>query len=271
MFSRSFSGGREGRAHSYAAEGGSAGVGSASFDDFYYNNYGGDELESGRYRSAADRYQILEDLLTEECLMQDITRGLREISKTPSEDSGVELSSNYGLLSARDYVSSGSGGARQSLDRKRLMRSRVLDEDPAALYMRHRSLDIPLPAPYAGGSGFYDVEPLIDTEYRDPLHLPSSYHRDSFRRYNHSSSLQDYRHLQRQDRLPSHAFDQSSSSSRYPSSGHHRQLPSLAATRRSAAAADLLPNQGRVYDPENTHLSKEEFLTNQVHTTNANI
>ena len=188
-----------------------------------------------------NRY-LVGDVLTEENLMKDITRGLREIAKTPSEDSGVELGSNYGLFASRDLQ-------KHMHDRKRL-RSRVLENDE---YLRD-NLDIPVATSYS----FAECS-TGDTGYGTSSTLPIS-----------ARDVQDYR-LQpqstRHDRL------------QYQPTSRNDTITTITSTSM-ASPRDILPSpslrratqQHLVYEPENTpHLSKEEFLTAKVHTSDANI
>jgi len=229
---------------------------SASFDE--YRDIGGDfsnRLRHGATSGATTRY-LLDDLLTEESLMQDISRGLREIAKTPSEDSGVELGSNYGLFgTSRDYF------RHQSIDRKRL-RSRALDDDPLS-YMRHRSLDMPL-GQYSGSAGEYGGGTAFD-EYtrlsggdRGLQYLTARDRLDSRRPW--ESYEYGKASLQRQDRL---ASTHGGGGDYLPLHRPHRQLPTpsmLPSSRRNVEDLTHRPAP-RLFGADKSHLSKDEFLS----------
>lgn len=212
----------------------------SSADPSLYYNYCLRDPAVGPRHYESSRY-LVGDVLTEETLMKDITRGLREIVKTPSEDSGVELGSNYGLFAPRD--------AHKHLhDRKRL-RSRVMENDP---YLRE-NLDLTL-GPYS-----FDETECSGYSYRGEM---------SGRPYRESEDIcpSRGRPLDREERL--HLLQPQ----------QHRQLPARHLLDDSALPPEALLRRSeaslhhRIYEPENTpHLSKEEFLTKQVHTTNANL
>lgn len=170
--------------------------------------------------------------LTEESLMKDITRGLREIVKTPSEDSGVDLGSTYGGMFSghRDLQ-------KQYYDRKRL-RSRAIENDPYSrdnLDMPHHSFSASHSYGYPMSSSSSRVRPLARGELRD---------------------LQ----MEREEMYP---YDQPMSSSRYHSSRHLLQRStssppqplSLASLPPSHRTAVSLPS--RAFSSDNAMLSKE--------------